>query len=126
MTGSRDGVVAEALRQVTQDSADEHGMPVGLRAGYLGALLTVARSGGRLSGEEENTCRRLDGEAAAAGVALPALADLHMTASRRLWPSLPELVGAVRGKPVRAAELVGIGEAVCGRGPARTAVRRSP
>ena len=112
MTGSRDGVVAEALRQVTQASAEEHGMPVGLLAGYLGALLTVAHSGGRLSGEEEKTCRRLGGEAASAGVALPALVDLYMTASRRLWPRLPELVGAARGTPVRSAELVGIGEAV--------------
>ncbi len=98
--------------EVTQASADEHGMPAALLDGYLAALWMVARTGRRLSGDEEASCRRLGAEAAAAGLALPALVDLYMTASRRLWPRLPDLVAEVRGRPLRPAELVGLGEAV--------------
>ncbi|MGY1780644.1 PucR family transcriptional regulator [Geodermatophilus sp. SYSU D01036] len=108
-TGSAADAVVE---EVTAASAGEHGMATALLDGYLTALWTVARTGRRLSGDEEASCRRLGGRAAAAGVGLPALVDLYMTASRRLWPRLPELLAEVRGRPLRAAELVSTGEAV--------------
>ena len=110
--GALPDAVDEAVGEVTEVSAHEHGMPAALLDGYLIALWMVARTGRRLSGEEEASCRRLGGEAAAAGVALPALVDLYMTASRRLWPRLPDVVAEVRGRPLRPAELVSIGEAV--------------
>jgi sugar diacid utilization regulator len=104
--------VDRVVREVTQSSAAEHGMPVTLLDGYLAALWTVAHTGGRLSLEEEATCRRLGGDGGAAGVGLPGLVDLYMTASRRLWPKLPELVAQARGSPLRPAELICLGEAV--------------
>ncbi|MGY1707414.1 PucR family transcriptional regulator [Geodermatophilus sp. SYSU D00697] len=104
--------VDRVAREVAEASAGEHGMPVALLDGYLTALWTVARTGRRLSVEEERACRRLGGEAAAAGLALPSVVDLYMTASRRLWPRLPDLMAGVRGRPLRPAELVGLGEAV--------------
>ena len=100
------------LDEVTRAAADEQGMPAQVLAGYLPALLAVAGTGRRLSGEEEAACRRLGGEAAGRGTPLPAVVDLYMTASRRLWPLLPELLAEVRGRPFRSGELVGIGEAV--------------
>jgi sugar diacid utilization regulator len=103
---------AAVLTEVTEASAREHDMPPHLLHGYPEALLTVARTGRRLSADEEAACRRLGGEAAAHGSALPAVVDLYMTASRRLWPLLPELLAEVRGRPFRSSELVGIGEAV--------------
>lgn len=104
--------VAAVLAEVTEAAGGEHGLSPALLNGYLPALLAVAGTGGRLGEEERASCRRLGGEAAAAGLSLPTVADLYMTASRRLWPRLPELVAAVRGRPVRPAELIGIGEAV--------------
>ncbi|MCZ2807188.1 helix-turn-helix domain-containing protein [Modestobacter sp. VKM Ac-2983] len=102
----------EALARIARAAAGEHGAPVGLLDGYLPAVLAVARTGRRLSAAEEDSCCRLGGEGARAGVPLPALVDLYMTASRRLWPELPALLGQVRSRPVRPTELVGIGEAV--------------
>lgn len=110
--GAGDEEAAAVLADLTLASAREHGMPPHALEGYLQALLTVATTGRRLSGEEESDCRRLGGEAAARGTPLPAVVDLYMTASRRLWPLLPELVAGVRRRPFRSSELVGIGEAV--------------
>jgi sugar diacid utilization regulator len=104
--------VDRVVCEVSEASAGEHGMPVALLDGYLAALWTVARSGSRISAHQEASCRRLGAEAAAAGVLLPALVDLYMTASRRLWPRLPDLLMQARGRPLRPADLVGIGETV--------------
>jgi sugar diacid utilization regulator len=106
------GVVDHVVREVSEASAAEHRMPVDLLGGYLAALWTVAHTGGRLGPEQVASCRRLGQEGAAAGVGLPALVDLYMTASRRLWPKLPDLVAQVRRRPLRPPELVSIGEAV--------------
>ena len=109
VNGSR---VDEVLSEVVERASARHGVPPALLDGYPRALLTVARTGRTLSVEQQATCRRLGGEAVAMGVGLPALVDVHMNASRRLWSRLPELLGASRGRPVRSAELMGIGEAV--------------
>ncbi len=111
VTSTPDGVTLLAS-EVTVAAAAEHGMSAALLDGYLTALSAVARTGRRLTGQEEASCRRLGGEAAVAGVALPALVDLYMTASRLLWPRLPDLVAEARHRPLRLAEVVGIGEAV--------------
>jgi sugar diacid utilization regulator len=109
VNGSR---VDEVLSEVVERASARHGVPPELLDGYPRALLTVARTGRTLSVEQQATCRRLGGEAVAMGVGLPALVDVHMNTSRRLWSRLPELLGASRGRPVRSAELMGIGEAV--------------
>jgi sugar diacid utilization regulator len=100
------------VAQVTAEAAAECRLPVALLDGYLAALAAVAGTGRRLSDEEEYACRRLGGEAAIAGVRLPALVDLYMTASRRLWPWLPDLVAEARGRPLRQAQVVALGESV--------------
>jgi sugar diacid utilization regulator len=105
------GFVDHVVREVNDASAAEHRMPVALLDGYLAAMWTVAHSGGRLDPDQLASCRRVGREGAAAGMGLPALVDLYMTASRRLWPRLPDLVAEVRGRPLRPSELVGIGEA---------------
>jgi hypothetical protein len=102
----------QTLHGIAAAAAGEHGLAPGLLDDYLPAVLEVARSGRRLSDAEEAACRRVGGEAALAGVPLPALVDLYMTASRLVWPRLPGLLAEVRGRTVRSAELVGIGEAV--------------
>lgn len=112
MDPATEGRVAARLGELVAAAAAEHRLPVALLDGYLEGLLAVAVTGRRLALEEELSCRRLGGAAADSGVPLPALVDLYMSASRRLWPELVELVPCVRGRPFRPAELVGIGEAV--------------
>jgi sugar diacid utilization regulator len=104
--------VSEALDRLGREAATEHGCDPGLLQGYLPALLATASTLRRLTEVEKEACQRSGGEAAQAGLALPALVDLYMTASRRLWPQLSDLVGALRGRPVRPAELIRLGEAV--------------
>lgn len=104
--------LARALAEVTDAASTEHGADPLLLDGYLPALVGVATTGRRLDVEEKKSCRRLGSDAAHAGVSLPAVVDLYMTASRRLWPRLPELVAAARGRRVRPDELIGIGEVV--------------
>ncbi len=111
--GQRDDCrVADVLAEVAEAASARHGVPPRLLEGYPSALLTAARTGRTLSTEEEATCRRVGGEAVGMGIGLPALVDVHMNASRRLWARLPGLLGASRNRPVRPAELMGIGEAV--------------
>jgi sugar diacid utilization regulator len=93
-------------------AARDHDLPPGLLDGYLDALVVVARTGHRLSRAQEDECRRLGAQAAEAGVTLPAMVDLYMTASGRLWPRLPELVPGPQGTPMRAGALIAMGEAV--------------
>ncbi len=104
--------MSTALDRVGRESATEHGCDPDLLQGYLPALLGTASTLRRLSEQEKEDCRRTGADAAQAGLALPALVDLYMTASRRLWPQLTDLVGALRDQPVRPTELVGLGEAV--------------
>jgi sugar diacid utilization regulator len=104
--------VTRALSEVAKAASVRRGVPAALLEGYPQALLSVARTGRQLSAEEEATCRRRGGDAVAMGVGLPALVDAHMNASRRSWSRLPQLLGASRRRPVRSAELLGMGEAV--------------
>ncbi|SFK60274.1 PucR family transcriptional regulator [Geodermatophilus ruber] len=112
MSGSADGTVAAILGELAGAAAERNGLPPSLLGGYLTALLEVARTGRRLSAAEEQECRRLGAEAAGDGVGLPALVDLYMTASARLWPHLPVLLDAARDPPRPAGELIAMGEAV--------------
>ncbi len=107
-----DDEVAGVLAELAAAASARSGVPVALLDGYPRALLTVARTGRGLSTEQEASCRRLGGQAVAMGVGLPALVAVHMHASRRLWSRLPELLAAVRERPLRPTELVGVGEAV--------------
>ena len=107
-----EAAAARSLEVLSQTVAAEHDCERALLDGYLHALLAVAATNRRLSELETATCRRLGGAAAQSGVALPTLVDLYMAASRRLWPRLPELVAASRGRSVHPTELVGLGQAV--------------
>ena len=104
--------VSETLERLGREVAAEHGCDLELLRAYLPALLLTASTPRRLSDVEQERCRRTGAEAAQAGLALPALVDVYMSASRRLWPHLAELVGAERGRPVHPTELVRLGEAV--------------
>ncbi|TYP88368.1 PucR family transcriptional regulator [Blastococcus xanthinilyticus] len=101
-----------AVAEVGAAAGREHGLPTSLVEGYLTTLVEVAVHGRRLTDDEVAHCRHLGAEAAQQGVALPALVDLYMSASRRLWPRLPGLVAQARGRPVGSAALVAVGEAV--------------
>ncbi|RBY88892.1 PucR family transcriptional regulator [Blastococcus sp. TBT05-19] len=98
--------------EVGDAATREHGLPTSLLGGYLTALVDVAVHDRRLTRAEEAHCRDLGAEAAQQGVGLPALVDLYMSASRRLWPRLPELVAGARGRQLDPAGLVTVGEAV--------------
>ncbi|UOY02968.1 PucR family transcriptional regulator [Blastococcus sp. PRF04-17] len=103
---------AAVIAEVTAAAARERDLPASLLDGYLAALVAVARDGRRLTGVEEAHCRGLGAAAAEQGVSLPAVVDLYMTASRRIWPRLPALLGDARGRAPGSAELVAVGEAV--------------
>jgi sugar diacid utilization regulator len=104
--------VAQRLAELAAATTVERRQAPALLDGYLEALLAVAVSGRRLTAEEERASRRLGAAAVEASVPLPALVDLYLSASRRLWSQLRELVPLVRGRPLRSAELIGIGDAV--------------
>jgi sugar diacid utilization regulator len=103
---------AEVVAEVGAAAAREHGLPAALLDGYVASLVEVAVHGRRLTGDEEAHCRSLGSEAARRGVPLPALVDLYMSTSRRLWSRLPQLVGDVRGRSLQSPDLVAVGEAV--------------
>ncbi|RZU31306.1 PucR-like helix-turn-helix protein [Blastococcus saxobsidens] len=100
------------VAEVAGAAAREHGLPGALLDGYLTALVEVAVHDRRLTRAETRHCRDLGARAAEQGVPLPALVDLYMTASRRLWPRLPRLVADARGRSLGSTGLVAVGEAV--------------
>ncbi len=102
----------EVLREVTAAAAREHGLPPDLLDGYAAALLAVARSGKGMARTRQEACQALGAEAAEQGVPLPDLVDLYMTASRTLWPRLPELVADAGRRRLTTPEVVRIGELV--------------
>lgn len=112
MTSAAEAPVPEVLVEVTAAAAREHGLAPELLDGYVGALLAVARSGQRMTREQEEACRVLGQQAAERGVPLPAVVDLYMTASRLLWPHLPALLGADGRRRLTTADVVRIGELV--------------
>jgi sugar diacid utilization regulator len=112
MATSLPPTVAQRLAELAAATTAERRLAPALLDGYLEALLAVAVSGRRLTAEEQRTSQRLGAAAVEASVPLPALVDLYLSASRRLWSQLRELVPLVRGRPLRSAELIGIGDAV--------------
>lgn len=112
MDRSRDSPPSDVAAEVTAAAAQEHGLPASLLDGYVRALVAVAVQDRRLTPAEEAHCRELGAVAASGGVGLPALVDLYMTASRRVWPRLPALLADARGRPVGSTDLVAVGEAV--------------
>ena len=68
----------------------------GLLGGYLEVLASAAESGRRLSRAELDTFRALGQAAAESGASLPALVDLYLSATWRIWPSLPAVRQADR------------------------------
>ncbi|WP_018640345.1 PucR family transcriptional regulator [Parafrankia elaeagni] len=68
----------------------------GLLGDYLDVLASAADSGRRLSRAELDRFRALGQAAAESGASLPALVDLYLSATWRVWPSLPTVRQADR------------------------------
>ncbi|WP_235497809.1 MULTISPECIES: helix-turn-helix domain-containing protein [unclassified Frankia] len=68
----------------------------GLLGSYLDVLASTADSGRRLTRAELDTFRALGQAAAESGASLPALVDLYLSATWRVWPSLPTVRQADR------------------------------
>ncbi|WP_018503292.1 helix-turn-helix domain-containing protein [Parafrankia discariae] len=68
----------------------------GLLGNYLEVLASAADSGRRLSRAELDVFRALGQAAAESGASLPALVDLYLSATWRIWPSLPAVRQADR------------------------------
>ena len=67
-------------------------------AGYLPALLAATAEGRRLARSDLRRCRELGGQAARDGVALLAIVDAYLSATRISWAQLRALVPAFRGR----------------------------
>jgi sugar diacid utilization regulator len=83
-------------------SREAGGVPPDLLGDYLPAALAAALTGRRLTSAELAGHGRSGERAAEGGVALRGLADLYLSATWRLWRSLPDVGGSVA---LRAAGL---------------------
>lgn len=80
----------EVLARVGADAAtDAGGLDPDLLGEFLADLARAVAASVPLRGRELQRCRASGQRAARAGVALPALLDLFLSAGRRLWPHLP-------------------------------------
>ena len=102
--------VAAALAAEEQATSREHDVDPAMLEGCLGTVFDAVATERRLSEDEKRAFQRRGRDAVERGISLPGLVDIYMTACRRLWPSLPQLLGEVRGRDVRTAELVRAGE----------------
>lgn len=80
-----------------------------LLAGYLPALLRAAAQGRRVAAADLRRCRELGAQAARDGVALPAIVDAYLSATRFAWADLATLLPAfgARSVPDRALSAAG-------------------
>lgn len=106
----RSSPIAAVLAAEEVAASRAHDVGHALLEGCLGTVFDAVATERRLTEDEQRILRRRGSEAVASGVSLSALVDIYMTACRRLWPHLPELLGHVRGHEVRTAELVRAGE----------------
>lgn len=120
-----------SLEAVAERAAGDAGLAPTLLGTYMFDAVRVATSGGRLSAAELDDCRQLGAQAAEDGVDLPALLDLYLSATWRLWDALraktppwTDRSGVVASALFRAADDVA---AALGHGYAsaqRRAIRR--
>jgi sugar diacid utilization regulator len=129
----RDEAPAAALAEVAAAAgADAGGVSPGLLVeGFLPGLSAVGNSGRGLPRATVQRCRAGGERAARAGVPLPALLDLHLSAARRLWALPAAVTDATDAATVTAAAdrmLGALDEALvalaAGYGQARRAVVR--
>lgn len=85
----------DVLRQVGADAAaDAGGVDPELLGDFLTSLAGAVAAGRRLPRAQVQRCRSRGQQAARAGVALPAVLDLYLSAAWRLWRELPGMDGA--------------------------------
>jgi hypothetical protein len=106
----------ERLKSVADAACAEAGdLSPDLLGGYLPALIRAAAEGGTcLRGSEREACRANGGSAARQGVALAAMVDLYLSATRLLWPHLPQLLARPVARRLSVAEVTELGT-VCFR-----------
>lgn len=102
--------VAAALAAEEEAASREHDVEPGLLTGCLGTVFEAVTTERRLTEDEQLILQRRGSDAVERGLSLSGIVDIYMTACRRLWPRLPDLLGKVRGHDVRTAELVRAGE----------------
>ena len=97
---------------VARACAEGHGA-VGphLLSGYLPAVLAATARSRRLTRSDLRRCRELGAQAARDGVALPAIVDAYLSATRIAWARLGELLPAAKGRMPEPA-LTSAGETV--------------
>ena len=83
------GVDAATVEEVARAAGKDSGVDVELLGGYLEAVLTAARSARSLADRELERFDRIGEEAAERGIDLPALLDLYLSATWRLWREIP-------------------------------------
>jgi sugar diacid utilization regulator len=84
------GASGDVLRQVGADAgADAGGVDPELLGDFLASLAGAVAAGRRLPRAQVQRCRSRGQQAARAGVALPAMLDLYLSAAWRLWRELP-------------------------------------
>ncbi|MCK9895385.1 helix-turn-helix domain-containing protein [Frankia sp. AgB32] len=77
-------------------AAADSRLHAGLLGDYLDVLASAAHSGRRLTRAELDAFRALGQAAAESGASLRALVDLYLSATWRIWPSLPAVRAADR------------------------------
>ena len=83
-----------------------------LLAGYLPALLRAAGHGRRVAASDLRRCRELGAQAARDGVALPAIVDAYLSATRFAWAELATLLPAFGARSVPDRALSAAGQSV--------------
>ena len=124
------GVITEqVLRQVSADAAvDSGGMDQDLLGEFLPALVAAVAAGARPARGQIRRCRAMGEQAARAGVALPAVLNLYLSAAWRLWRHLPAVqqAGADPQAVVGAGEVMLRADGRRGRGTGRGISARAP
>src|SRR4051794_20922331 len=80
---------ARAVEEVAREAGKDAGVDPEMLGGYLEAVLTAARADRSLGEAELERFDRIGEEAAERGIDLPALLDLYLSATWRLWREVP-------------------------------------
>ena len=103
---------AGVVEQIVADASAEAGgaLRPAMLHGYVAALAGITARDRRLRASELSRCREVGTAAAHDGIALPAVVDAYLSATRLFWARIPQIAAGSAGGHASTRKVVAVGQ----------------